>query len=104
MFCGKVVVKNPITNEKLSVDIDDPRYLSGELVSINKGKKLARNIITGENESVYKNDPRFITGEIVPINKGKKWYNDGTKSKTFYPQHVPDGWVLGRLKLKKGND
>ena len=62
------------------------------------------------------NDPDYITvrhkdhGKICRIHysdfdkniwegvsKGKKWYNDGTVSKTFHPDFVPDDWKLGRL-------
>lgn len=35
--------------------------------------------------------------------KGKHWYNDGTISKTFFPQNVPDGFTRGRCKIKKNS-
>lgn len=33
----------------------------------------------------------------IGVSKGRKWYNNGSISKTFYPDFVPDGWVLGRI-------
>jgi len=30
--------------------------------------------------------------------KGKRWYNNGSISKTFSDNEVPDGWVIGRIQ------
>jgi len=66
---GKVVVKDKEGNT-FRVDINDPRYLSGELVVI------ASNTITvkdknGNTFRVSIDDPRYLSGELVGINKGK---------------------------------
>ena len=54
-----------------SVDKNDPRYLSGELVhvlkSINKNKIVVKNK-DGNTFSVDKNDPRYLSGELISIN------------------------------------
>ena len=34
---------------------------------------------------------------------GKKWYNNGLISKLFLPDNVPEGWVPGRLNVRKEN-
>lgn len=65
---NKVVVKD--TNGKtLSVSRDDPRYVSGELVSINKGKIVVKDK-NGKTFRVSRDDPRYVSGELVGIRKG----------------------------------
>lgn len=67
---GTVVVKDQEGNI-FSVSIDDPRYISGEFVSIIKGKVFVKD---KENKcfSVDKNDPRYVSGELVSFKIGNK--------------------------------
>ena len=60
---------------------DDPRWVSGELVGINAGKKTATGSMTGLVQAktrdgavvrVHKDDPRWVSGELVGINAGRK--------------------------------
>ena len=85
-------IKN--TNQKLGpIDIDDPRWTTGEIVGIcfglkrsnetkekcsaaKKNKTQARNTKTGLAELVLLDDPRWATGEIVGINKGRNLPQD----------------------------
>lgn len=73
---GKVSVKDKDGN-KMLVDNNDERYLSGELVGVNKGKVLAKDK-NGNKMMVDKNDPRYISGELVFHLKGNK-VNDEVK-------------------------
>lgn len=99
------VLKNRITvidenGNTQSVYNNDPRYLSGELKGVTVGKIMAKNTKTGRNEQADKDDPRFITGELVGISKGMKFCNNGEINKQFYPDKIPEGWKLGRIKKK----
>ena len=61
---------------KLFVYRDDPRYLSGELVSIEKGKV----VVSDKEGNTYKtnmDDPRYLSGELVGMNKGMVTVKDG---------------------------
>lgn len=67
---GSVVVKDNKGNT-LAVKIDDPRYVSGELVHIATGTIKARTI-SGNVVTVSINDPRLSSGELVSMHKGMK--------------------------------
>ena len=97
---GRVTVRDKYGNTS-SVLIDDPRYLSGELVHHTKGKLTVKDnnifkfitveeyylnthiyntitknkiIATDKNNNYYridKNDPRYLSGELTDINKNK---------------------------------
>ena len=70
---NRVTVKDKDGNT-MSVNINDDRYLSGELVSIAKNtiKVLTKNndIIT-----VNKDDPKVLSGEYVHVNKNRWAWN-----------------------------
>lgn len=51
------------------VSVDDPRYLSGELVHATKGQVTVRDK-DGKCFNVLKSDPRFISGEFTSAVKG----------------------------------
>lgn len=55
--------------DTLQVSKDDPRYLNGELVHVNKGKITVRDS-NGNVFHVLKDDPRFVSGELVHATKG----------------------------------
>lgn len=64
---NKVVVKDEYNNI-LQVSVNDPLYLSGELVSIHKGMLTAKDS-AGNTFKISVNDPRYISGELVHIDK-----------------------------------
>lgn len=64
-----IIVKDK-EGKNFRVSKDDPRYLSGELISINKGKCNAINK-DGCIIRISKDDPRYISGEYISENKGK---------------------------------
>jgi hypothetical protein len=68
-FKGMINVKDKEGN-KLKVYIDDPRYLSGELIQVTKGTipVVDKN---GNNLRVKLDDPRYLSGELIFNRKGK---------------------------------
>lgn len=68
---GKVTVKDCHGNTSRTT-IEDPRYISGELVGIAKGK-IAVKDCDGNKFLVDTNDSRFLSGELVGVNKGGSW-------------------------------
>lgn len=76
---GKIAVRDAQGN-MFHVAKDDPRWVSGELVGINSGKKTATGSMTGLVQAktcdgaavrVHKDDPRWMLGELVGINTGR---------------------------------
>lgn len=67
---GTVIVVDK-EGKKFRTSVNDPRYVSGELVSHNKGYFLG---IDSEGNLFYitRQDPRFISGELRGIQAGKK--------------------------------
>jgi len=66
---GRVTVKDKAGNT-MQVSVDDPRYLSGELVHMSKGKITVKD----ENENFFQvsvNDPRYLSGELVHNMTGR---------------------------------
>ena len=72
---GLVSVKDREGN-CLRVPKDDPRYLSGELVGVNKGYVVAKDS-NGDIVRVSKNDPKYLSGELVGSNKDSKRPGNG---------------------------
>ena len=66
----------------LKVSKTDPRFLSGELVGIAKGKTCARTF-DGKRLMVSVDDPRFLSGELVGVTSGKKHYIDANGKRTL---------------------
>lgn len=78
---NKVTVKDSSGN-RFTVMRDDPRYLSGELISASNGTTKNNGKITardkeGKCQQVDKDDPRVLSGELVHSCVGKS-YNKGT--------------------------
>jgi hypothetical protein len=71
---GKTCVKDKYGNAFL-VNCDDPRFLSGELISTTKGKVCVKDKF-GNSFHVDKNDARLITGEVESFTKGKTVVKD----------------------------
>lgn len=65
---GTATVKDQNGNI-MQVSVDDPRYLSGELVGHTKGKVNVKDEF-GNNMQVPIDDPRYLSGELVGCSKG----------------------------------
>ena len=75
---GIAIVKDNYGN-KFGVSVSDPRYLSGELVGVTKGK-LAVKDKYGKCYFVSTDDKRYINGELTPIWKNRH-HSEETKQK-----------------------
>lgn len=67
---NKAIVKDKNGNISC-VDVNDPRYLSGELIPHCKGLIPVRNVITGEMSTTTKDNIDYINGLLVHNTKGK---------------------------------
>lgn len=75
---GLVLVKDKNNNVFLT-DINDPRYVSGELLHYNKGMMID------------KNHPNY----------NKIWVNDGKEQRLININEISDGWIIGTLQKGK---
>lgn len=75
---GMVTVRDKDGN-RFQVAKDDPRYLSGELVSINFGWIQCEDK-KGKRIRVKTNDIRLITGELIPWSKDKIMVRDSNNN------------------------
>ncbi len=80
----------------MQVSKDDPRYLSGELVHVNKGKVTVRDK-EGNVFHVSKDDLRYLSGELV----------HNTAGRTYVCPHCAKtvgakGWHFDNCKILKG--
>lgn len=71
---GKVCIKDK-SGERLLINCDDERYLSG-LLKYHLSGKVAVCDKDGNNYLVDKNDPRYLSGELVSVLKGKVTVKD----------------------------
>lgn len=67
-WSGLVIVKDKNDNI-LQISKNDPRYLSGKLISVLKDKVTIKDK-DGNTSSVSVNDPRILSGELVGITEG----------------------------------
>lgn len=87
----------------------DPRYVSGELVGVTKGKISVKDDI-GNVSNVSLNDPKYLSGELVGIAKGKVNVKD--KNNNFLQVYKEDPRYLsgelvpvnmGKVNIKDKN-
>ena len=115
-LAGMVVVKDKDGNV-LKVPKDDPRYLSGQLVSVNEGIVTVKDK-DGKCFEVSKDDPRYLSGQLVGVNKGIKmpknhqkgsknsqygtmWITNGIQNKKIKKEDpIPQNWIRGRSFIK----
>lgn len=92
---GKVLVKDN-SNNKFFVDVNDPRYLNGELIHISKGYKF-----TDTQKSKLRNKFKEINHQKGEKNSqyGTKWINkNGITKKVKKDElefYILDGWKIG---------
>ena len=99
---GKVTVKDK-DGITFQVDVNDPRYLSGELVGATKGYINVKDI-NGNILKVSINDPRFLSGELIGLGKGKIVINNGSINRMIEKDvEIPEGWTRGYVKRKKAS-
>jgi len=65
---GLTTVKD-LSGNTFNVLLDDPRYLSGELVPILTGKVIVFDS-NGIGSRVFKTDPRYLSGELIHSTTG----------------------------------
>lgn len=91
---GKIFVKDKKGNKIGFVSINDPKYLSGEYISIREYNGTPNKVIckdkNGNIFSIDKNDKRLKTKELVGINKGKKWKQKGKDHFKGYKWMIKD--------------
>ena len=97
-----VVDKNGNT---FQVNKDDPRYLSGELISINKGKVIVKDK-DGRRFKVNIDDPRYLSGELIQATTGKMYIYKDDVVKVIYDtdelnKYLSNGWKRGVGKNRK---
>ena len=84
-----------------SVDKNDPRYLSGELISINANMTTMIDK-DGNKIKISTDDPRYLSGELVGTSKDTQWVNKNNIEKMISHHEVSnylnDGWQKGRIK------
>jgi len=88
---------------KFRVHLDDPRYISKELVGHTKGKLVVKD---KENNKfhVELTDPRYLSGELVQYSKGKILIRDQNNKKFKVELTDPrylSGELVGIWKNKK---
>jgi uncharacterized cupin superfamily protein len=98
---GKVTVKD--NNGKTSqVSVDDPLYLSGELIPVSKGTVTVKNK-EGKFYQVSVDDPRYLSGELVHNAKGTVTVKDKDGNKMQVSVDDPrylSGELVGIAKNK----
>lgn len=85
------------------VSKNDPRYISGELISPYKNTVLVRTI-EGSILRVQIDDPRYISGELVPYTKNMPMVTvpDGTVIRCFKdnPRYISGEYVTYKANYK----
>ena len=90
-----VIVKDKNGN-LISIHKNDPRYLSGELISMNKNIVVVKDK-DGNIFRVDKNDPRYLSGELVSASKGKIAVIDENNN-VLWVDNTDPRFISGELK------
>ncbi len=92
---GKVTVVDSCGNT-LSVNVTDPRYISGELQSRLTGKVMVKDRC-GNRLQVGKTDARYVSGELVALTKDTVMVR-GENGKCFRVSKDDPRYISGELK------
>jgi len=97
---GRSVYKDKDRNN-FSLSIDDPRVISGEVIStMNDGRSNYINI-NGDRVRVFKDDPRVLSGEYKHINANTIVINNGKSERRVTKDQLEEftncGWTTGGL-------
>ena len=106
---GTATVKDK-NGKIMQVPVDDPRYLSGELISIMTNKVIVQDSI-GNRMAVDSTDPRYLSGELKSINCGYAIMCDTENNKFKIKQDDPrylsgeyNGCTKGYATVKDKNN
>ena len=95
---NKTTVKDK-NGKTFLVDINDQRYLSGELVGVMKDTVTVKDK-NGIKYRVNYDDPRYLSGELKGVSSGMIWINNGINRKTIeqnlFEEYSKDGWYRGK--------
>ena len=95
---NKTTVKDKDSNTFL-VNVDDPRYLSGELVGVAKDTVTVKDK-NGIKYRVNYDDPRYLSSELVGVTSGMIWINNGINRKiieqNLFEEYSKNGWHKGK--------
>jgi hypothetical protein len=91
---GFTVVKDT-TGQSILVDVNDPKYVSGELRGVAAGTITVKDK-HGNTMRVAKNDPRYLSGELVGVAKGTITVVD-TSGKSFRVAKNDPRYLSGEL-------
>lgn len=94
---NNLVIIKDINNNIFCVDKNDPRYLSGELISIHKNKVNVKDN-NGNTFCINKNDSRYLSGELVGVTKGYITVKDKNNN-FFYVSKDDPRYLSGELKF-----
>ena len=67
-YTDNLVMVKDINGNKLTVNVKDPRFLSGELICVHKGKVIVKDK-NGKQIKVFKTDERILTGELEIVKR-----------------------------------
>lgn len=95
--CGLFPVKNIKTGEQILISKDDPRYISGEYVTLSFGLTPAVDKYNN-HFLVNKNDPRLLSGELKKQFEGKVCVIDEFGNKFCINKDDPR-FISGELKF-----
>lgn len=103
---GFVNVINPDTGEVMNISCQDPKYLAGEYVHMNKGKTLTEEHKQKISDSFKQRKSQGLKAKERSVQRtpGYKWmHNEITKeNKCVHPdkidEHIKFGWLIGRYK------
>ena len=91
---GRVVVKDK-NGKTMQVSVNDPRYISGDLIHVAKGQVVVKDK-DGNTTVVSITDPRYISGELVGHTTGKVPVKDKDE-KTFMVSKTDPRYLSGEL-------
>lgn len=95
---NKTTVKDK-DGKTFMVDINNPRYLSGELVGVMKDTVTVKDK-NGIKCRVNYDDPRYLSGELKGVSSGMIWINNGIIRKLIEPELLNEftnqGWYRGK--------
>ena len=102
---GRVVVKDK-NGKTMQVSVNDPRYISGDLIHVAKGQVVVKDK-DGNTTVVSITDPRYISGELIHVMKGKTSVKDKDGNTTVVsitdPRYISGelvGHTTGKVPVK----
>jgi hypothetical protein len=85
------------TGKKMLINSDDPRYISGELISSTVGMVNVKDS-NGNRYAVSVTNQDYQSGILIAAGKGLLCYNNGIVDRKFLPGTEPRGFIRGKIK------